>query len=241
MWDMPITVEVSDQSASNKVIKDIFLYFKHIDDVFNTFRSDSEISLINQGKLSVKDASHEVKLVLALCELIKQQTNGFFEYRKGNIIDPLGIVKGWAVKNASDDLLLKGIKNFYIDAGGDIQIHGKDKNNKSWDVGIRNPFNRNEIIKKLVLTDCGIATSGNYIRGNHVINPHNPGVPITDIISLTVIGPDVLKADSIATAAYAMGIYGIEFIEKLPDFEGYQIDKNGNAMYTSHFDQYVSA
>jgi thiamine biosynthesis lipoprotein len=96
-----------------------------------------------------------------------------------------------------------------------------------------------EIVKVLSLSDCGIATSGVYIRGQHIYNPYDEGAPITDIVSLTVIGPDIYYADCFATAAFAMGKEGIDFIEHLDGFEGYMIDNHHQATFTSGFSRYV--
>lgn len=239
LWDMPITITIVDSRATKKTVNNIFTYFSHIDDVFNTFRKDSEISRINANQLPKHRWSKEVKDVLALCEETKRQTNGFFEIRRNGLLDPLGIVKGWAVHNACDSLLDDGFENYYIEAGGDIETHGINEKGKYWTVGIRNPFNRRQIVKKLIIHNMGIATSGTYIRGNHIINPFAPTTPITDIVSLTVVGPDILEADRIATAAFAMGKNGITFIETLPGFEGYMIDSRGIAVYTEGFSKYV--
>ena len=65
------------------------------------------------------------------------------------------------------------------------------------------------------------------------------GRPIGDIVSLTVIGPDVLEADRFSTAAFAMGKSGIHFIEDLPGFEGYVVDGAGIATQTSGFKAFV--
>jgi thiamine biosynthesis lipoprotein len=245
LWDMPITVTIVDAKVTKKDINSVFAYFTHVDDVFNTFRQDSEISRINAGHLPRHRWSKEVKEVLALCEETKRQTNGFFEIRRNGVLDPLGIVKGWAVHKACDSLLDKEFNNYYIEAGGDIETHGSNDKGlpaqagKPWTVGIKNPFNRREIVKKLIVQNMGIATSGTYIRGNHIINPFAPTTPITDIVSLTVIGPDILEADRIATAAFAMGKNGITFIETLPGFEGYLIDSRGRATFTRGFAKYV--
>ena len=91
-------------------------------------------------------------------------------------------------------------------------------------------------VKIVYLSGQGIATSGTYARGQHIINPLEPNVPITEIVSLTVIGPNVYEADRFATAAFAMGKSGIEFIENLEGFEGYMIDSQGIATYTNGFD-----
>jgi FAD:protein FMN transferase len=106
-------------------------------------------------------------------------------------------------------------------------------------VGIRNPFAPAEVVKVVYPRGQGIATSGSYIRGAHIYNPHAPTEDIRDIVSLTVIGPDVLEADRFATAAFAMGNKGILFIEKLPGFEAYAIDAKGIATLTSGFEAYI--
>jgi thiamine biosynthesis lipoprotein len=131
-----------------------------------------------------------------------------------------------------------GFTNFYIDAGGDIEVAG-NKDGEPWRSGIRNPFNRKENVKVLAVTDKGIATSGTAIRGQHIYNPQNPDTLLQDIVSLTVIGPNVYEADRFATAAFAMGRRGIYFIEQLPAFEGYMIDASARATFTSGFERYV--
>lgn len=40
------------------------------------------------------------------------------------------------------------------------------------------------------------------------------------MVSLTVIGPDIYEADRFATAAFAMGVDGIYFLEKLGGVRG---------------------
>ncbi|MBE2272423.1 MAG: FAD:protein FMN transferase, partial [Anaerolinea sp.] len=65
--------------------------------------------------------------------------------------------------------------------------------------------------------------------------PRSTADALDEIVSITVVGPDVLEADRFATAAFAMGRMGIYLIESLPDFEGYMIDRNGQATFTSNF------
>ncbi|MDE2589438.1 MAG: FAD:protein FMN transferase, partial [Patescibacteria group bacterium] len=124
-------------------------------------------------------------------------------------------------------------------AGGDIQAVGKNYQDKNWRVGIRNPFDTSQIVKVLSVSNCGIATSGTYIRGQHIYNPHNSDKPITDIVSITVVGPNIYEADRFATAAFAMGKKGIQFLEGQKGLEGYMIDTKGIATFTSGFGEYV--
>ncbi|HET9946621.1 MAG TPA: FAD:protein FMN transferase [Patescibacteria group bacterium] len=235
---MPVTVEILDEGNVKKDIEDIFSFFVAIDNRFSTYKKDSEISAINAGKILLKDASLEMQEVFALSEQTKQQTNGYFDIKKNKTYDPSGLVKGWAIFNASQKLLSKGYKNFYVEIGGDIQVSGK-KQGEKWKIGIRNPFDRERIIKTICLEAQGIATSGTYIRGQHIYNPFKNTKEITDIVSLTVIGPNIYEADRFATAAFSMGKKGIEFIAGLEGFEGYMIDADGIATFTTGFETYV--
>lgn len=238
MMDMPITVEILDND-DRELMDVVFDYFTYIDSTFSTYKSESEISKYNRGEIGENLLSRDVQIILSLAEQTKRQTNGYFDIKKDSLVDPSGIVKGWAIYQAALILKEKAVHNFYLDVGGDIQVLGKNKNWENWKIGIRNPFNRFENVKILSITDKGVATSGTYIRGNHIYNPFHLDKIISDIVSLTVVGPDIYEADRFATAAFAMGKEGINFIESLPDLEGYMIDKDGKATYTSDFERYV--
>lgn len=238
LMGMPITLEIVD-SVTKAVFDEIFSYFKYIDQKFSTCKKNSEISKLNDGRLKLKDSSQEVQEIFLLAKETKKETGGYFDIYHGGKYDPSGIVKGWAVFNAARVLRQKGFKNFYIDAGGDIQVSGKNEEGRNWRVGIKNPFKQDEIVRAAILKNQGIATSGNYIRGDHIYNPiNNQSIP--DIVSLTVIGPNVYEADRFVTASFAMGKNGINFIEDLKGFEGYMIDKEGIATMTSGFEGYCS-
>ncbi len=240
MMGMPITIEIVDPQATGEIFNEVFNYFTHIDEKFSTYKSTSEITAINNGTLAVADASEEMQLVFALSEETKKETNGYFDIKTPNgKYDPSGLVKGWAIWNAAQLLEKKGFNNFYVDAGGDIQPHGKNAAGDPWAVGIKNPFNEVENVKVVYVGEEGVATSGTYIRGLHIYNPRGDGHPVSDIVSLTVIGPNIYEADRFATAAFAMGADGINFIEQLNGFEGYIIDKNKVATMTTGFEKYT--
>ena len=235
---MPITIEVVDSSVTQDDLDRVFAYFVSVDDRFSTYKDTSEISKINRGELSAAQYSEDMKTILALSEQTKKDTRGYFDIQHDGMLDPSGIVKGWAIQNAANMLKAWGFRHFYVDAGGDIQVSGH-KNGNLWRIGIRNPFNRNENVKVLALTDRGVATSGTAIRGQHIYDPYNPNTMLLDVASITVIGPNIYEADRFATAAFAMGKKGIQFIEKLAGFEGYMIDAQARATFTSGFERYV--
>ena len=232
---MPITVEIDD-CLDERIFDDVFAYFNYVDEKFSPFKSSSELTKINSGQVSKENYSSDMQTIFALAEETKKITVGYFDItaRDGKI-NPSGLVKGWSIYNAAKIIENKGIKDFYVEAGGDIQARGK-----TWKIGIKNPFEQKKIVKVLKLKDMGIATSGTYIRGQHIYNPFEKEKNITEIVSLTVIGPNVYEADRFATAAFAMGRDGINFIEKLEGFEGYMIDSDGQATMTTNFEKYVA-
>ena len=235
---MPVTVEIINDQAE-AAIDDTFEYFEQVDRRFSTYQPDSEISRVNAG-LPEADWSDDMKHVLRLCEETKHETEGFFDIEHNGDIDPSGLVKGWAIQQAADRLRQCGVENFYVEAGGDIQVGGRNADGGPWLIGIRNPANRDEVVKVVKLQSEGIATSGTAIRGQHIYDPHHPGAALMGVTSLTVVGPDVYEADRFATAAFAMGPDGIAFIERRPGLEGYMITADGQATLTSGFERYVS-
>ena len=237
---MTITVEVIDEGVVEEDLEKVFLYFDYVDQKFSTYKETSEISLINKGEIKESEYSQDMKIVFKLSEETKQLTNGYFDIRKNDgKIDPSGLVKGWAIYNSSKILKANGFNNFFVDAGGDIEVSGKNLEGDNWKVGIQNPFKPKEIIKVVSLSSCGMATSGTYIRGQHIYNPFKPSEALEEIVSLSVIGPNVYEADRFATSGFAMGREGINFIESLDGFEGYMVDLKGLATETSNFGKYV--
>ena len=238
IMSMPVVVEIVDQGATGEVFEEIFNYLISIDNRFSVYKKDSEITLYNEGKISKENLSEEMREVFELSEKTKNETGGFFDIEYEGKIDPSGLVKGWAIHNAAEILRKKGFKNFYVEIAGDIEVAGLNKENKKWAIGIRNPFNKQENVKIVYLSDKGIATSGNYERGEHIYNPKDKK-RANEIESITIIGPNVYEADRFATACFAMGKNGIEFIRNLADFEGYMIGHNKIATFTGDFEQYT--
>lgn len=238
---MPVTVEVIEETANSlKAVTEVLDYFRYVDQRFSTYKEDSEISRINHGKIREKDYSRDMKKVFRLSEEMKERTKGYFDIKtpKGSL-DPSGLVKGWAIFNASKILDKAGIENYYVSAGDDIQLKGYNKDGQPWSVGIRHPGEPDKIVKVIYLTKGGVATSGTYIRGKHIYDPiHQKSAD--GLVSLTVIGPDIYQADVYATAAFAMGKLGISFLQSLPGFEGYAIDSHDIATFTDGFEGYLN-
>jgi thiamine biosynthesis lipoprotein len=188
---MPIVVEVRDREVD---LDPVFDWFRWVDATFSTYKPASEISRIAFGELDVADAHPDVQWVLEQCEQLKTETRGYFDAYASGTLDPSGLVKGWAVDRAAE--LLDG--EFAINAGGDIVVRG------AWTVGIEHPLRRDAVAKVLEVEDLAVATSGSYLRGAHIVDPHTGEAP-EGILSVTVTGPDLATADAYATTAFAMG------------------------------------
>ncbi len=240
LMGMPITLEIIDASATEHEFETVFSYFEYVDRKFSTYKDDSEISCINRHEMTVEQSSEDMRAIFTLAEQTRQETNGYFDILHDGIYDPSGIVKGWAIYHAAEILRQKGFQDFYVEAGGDIEAVGRNGDRQNWRVGIRNPFKTDEIVKVISVSNGGVATSGTYIRGQHIYNPKKGGRLMTDIVSLTVVGPNVYDADRFATAAFAMGREGIFFIESLEGFEGYMIDRHQQAVFTSGWARYLT-
>jgi len=231
---MPITLNIVDPIVIQADLEKIFSYFTSIDEKYSPFKKDNELAKINAGILPLSQAKPEMQAIFALCSQTKTLTHGYFDIYHQGKYDPSGLVKGWAINNAAKLLKKSGFQNFYVDAGGDIQVSGLNAAGHPWKLGVRNPFNRFQNVKTFSFTNGGVATSGTAIRGQHIYSPHNPS-PITDILSLTVTGPNIYEADRFATAAFAMGKRGLDFIASLPGFSGFMIDKNEKTSSTPNF------
>jgi thiamine biosynthesis lipoprotein len=240
---MPVTIELVDDKAQAADLLAAFDYLRAIDENFSPYKATSELTLMNEGRLADGNLSEDMREVLRLSEQTKRETDGYFDIRRPDgRVDTCGLVKGWAIRNAARLLQARGYRNFFVDVGGDLQLHGVGEEKKPWRVGIRDPFDtaKDQVVRVIAASECGVATSGSYLRGAHIYNPRTGTFDLNEVVSVTVIGPDVYEADRFATAAFAMGRAGINFIERRPGFEGYQIDKAGLATMTTGFKDFVT-
>jgi thiamine biosynthesis lipoprotein len=86
----------------------------------------------------------------------------------------------------------------------------------------------------LAIAGGAVATSGTYERGPHVLNPFSRG-PATELISVTIVGPELISADAYATAAFAMGAAAPEWLQGLTGYESLVISPGGRGWSTEGF------
>lgn len=219
---LPIVVEV----RGGGVPEDVFDWFRWVDETFSTYKPDSEVSRIARGELAVEDAHPDVAAVLARCEELRVETNGYFDAYAGGSLDPSGLVKGWSVDRAAD---LIDAGEYMISAGGDVRVRG------AWSVGIQHPLERQAIAAVVDARDLAVATSGEYARGQHVIDPHTGAAP-GGVLSVTITGADLATADAYATAAFAMGArVAPHWVARLRDYGAMVILSDERVLTTPSF------
>jgi thiamine biosynthesis lipoprotein len=250
MWGTVISVDVRDAVAA-AVIDDVFEWFRHVDTTFSTWRDDSEISRLGRAELRLDDASTETREVLELCDRLRAETWGAFEVNVASDprvvqrpgfapIDPSGVVKGWALDHAGGLLRAAGAGNFAINAGGDVLVAGAPARGERWRVGIQHPHRRDALADTVHVTDTGVATSGRYERGDHVIDPRT-GAPATHLVAATVLHPELAVADAYATALVALGPDSTQWLTERPDVAAMTIDANGMVTLSAAYERHRRA
>jgi len=250
IWGTAIGVDVRDPMLS-RTLDDVFAWFHRVDDLFSTWRDDTEISRLARGELRLNDASIEVREVLRLCDSVQAESRGAFditfaadprvEPRPGlAAIDPSGLVKGWALERAADIISADGVRNFTINAGGDVLTRGRPAPGTNWRVGIQHPWTRAAVAAVVEGSRLAVATSGRYERGEHIISPLT-GTHPTGLISVTVIGDDLALADGYATATVVLGCEGMDWIATVPGVEALGITDDQRVITTDHFDDFRAA
>ncbi|MFF7644609.1 FAD:protein FMN transferase [Streptomyces canus] len=194
-----------------------------VNEVFSTYRDDSQVSRLARGELTVDDCDPEVAEVLELGAEAERLSDGWFSMRYEGRLDPTGIVKGWAVERAARRVAESGATGVSVNGGGDVQLLGVPGPERPWRVGVSDPLRPGglaAVVSAAGATELAVATSGTAERGAHIVDPRTGRSAVTDLLAVTVVAPTITWADCWATAAFAMGSReGLTWLESLPDVE----------------------
>jgi thiamine biosynthesis lipoprotein len=195
-----------------------------VDALFSTYREDSEVSRLARGELTVAQCAPEMAEVLDLAAEAERMSEGWFSTRYQGSLDPTGIVKGWSAERAARLLArVPGVRGVSVNGGGDVQMLGTPEPQRPWRVGVSDPLRPGglaAVISSVGVAELSVATSGTAERGAHIVDPRTGRSAVTDLVSVTVVGPRLTWADCWATAAFAMGSRaGLAWLESLPGVE----------------------
>jgi len=209
-----------------------------VDATFSPYRDDSDVSRFGRGSVTLAECAPELAEVLAACADVTALSGGYFTTRPGGRFDPSGYVKGWAIERAAAMLTAAGSAEHSVNGGGDIQCVGDHGPGQPWRVGIADPLRPGSLALVVTGRDFAVATSGVAERGSHIVNPHT-GEPATGLSSITVVGATLAATDAYATAAFAMGPAGRDWVESLDGFEAFAVTSGGETWQTSGFGAYL--
>jgi FAD:protein FMN transferase len=235
---MPISLALrgrhADDAAARAAWAGVMDELRQVDRVFSTYRADSAVSRLGRGELGLEDCPPEVAEVLALGAAAERDSHGAFSVRlpgpdgpNGRIIlDPSGVVKGWAVERASASLRALEGTDFCLSAGGDMTCRTLDPTGRPWRIGIEHPADPGQVIAVVPVLTGAVATSGAAHRGQHLVDART-GRPPAGVASVTVIAGSLTDADIDATAAYAQGTDAARWLEARPGRSGLVVWADG--------------
>ncbi len=177
--------------------------------VFSTYRPDSAVSRLGRGQLSLEECPREVREVLDLAERAREESGGAFDVRRTGpdgrpVLDPSGVVKGWAVDRAARALHGLVDTDVCLSAGGDLVCRTVLRDSPAWRIGIEDPSDRSRVVAVVPLRTGAVATSGLAARGAHIVDPRTGRTP-SDLASATVVADHLVDADVAATTAFVLG------------------------------------
>jgi thiamine biosynthesis lipoprotein len=213
-----------DKDLLAEAVDEVEEFFYQVDRDFSTYKSDSQISRIRRGEIKIEDATEYVQQVWALCEFSRELTLGAFDpWKAEGGFDPSGLVKGWAAEVGAQMLVEAGVENVLINASGDIVLRGGKPTDsgaiEAWNIGIASPEDTEKFVKIFDVVDGSVATSGDYEKGAHIIDPHT-GLIAIGARSASVIGPDGALCDALATALMVDGVDAQKWIGR-PELSEY--------------------
>ena len=161
-------------------------------------------------------------------------------------LDLGGIGKGWAAQQTVQRLQDKAPS--LVDAHGDIAISAPQADGSPWRIGVANPFDRTENVAIINISSGGVATSGrdarNWLRdgklAHHIIDPRTGQPAETDVLSATVIAPDVMQAEAITKTLLILGSENATlWLDAHPEFAALLILEDGQVITSQNFEDYL--
>lgn len=115
-------------------------------------------------------------------------------------LDLSGIAKGFAVDAVADALAGQGLHHALVEIGGECAGRGLRPDGDPWWVDVENPPGVLLAPLRLALHQLSVATSGDYLRGGHTLDPRTGWPAIHPTTAVTVLHASCMHADGWATA-----------------------------------------
>lgn len=136
----------------------------------------------------------------------------YFIKKKNTAIDFSAASKGYIVDKTVQYMKKQDMKNFIVNAGGDLYADGLKYGKGRYKIYIEKPGEKQDYLSIIKLKDKAVATSGNYERyfidesGRRIthIFSGNDFEPVNNYQSVSVIADSAEKADAYATLFFLM-------------------------------------
>ena len=229
VWGTVLIVDIASKNLTEKELENgisqATTFVHRVDNLFSTYKENSQVSLLRRSELMIDDADPEVIEVWNLREQVKSLTSGAFDpWSVSGGFDPSGLVKGWAADKCAELLKSLGIEHVLINAAGDLTLRGGELNEgeiRPWMIGISDPENPDNVVKTYEIFDGAIATSGDYEKGAHIHDPFT-GLIAIGAKSVSILGPNGAITDALATAVMVSGIDGAPWFDQ-PELREYEV------------------
>lgn len=227
----------------NSAIADACEILHEADRIFSLYKSESPLSQLAAGNTSVAQCPPVVSEIWDECERWEKVTDGWFSpFTPEHTFDPSGLVKTWAAKRAAECLVANGIRDFTLNAGGDVLVSDQASQDLDWRIAIAKPVSIADAeAGALAVVDLrgsqfrAMATSGSAERGSHIWSPKSDTDPAKAMLQISVLAKDLVEADIWATAAFAEGPSSLARIDGHPDLEAFAILADGQIAATPGF------
>ncbi len=208
---MPISLALRGRHADTvhgaRAWEAVLASLRWADDVFSTWRPETAVSRLGRGELTLAECPSEVAEVLGLGEHARRASDGAFDVRRvvdgREVLDPSGVVKGWAADRAAAALRDLDDTDFCLSVGGDV-VCWAAVGRPEWRIGVEDPRDPSRVLAVVPVRDGAVATSSAAHRGDHVRDART-GLAPTHVASVTVVHSSLTVADLAATCAYLQG------------------------------------
>ncbi|WP_448628421.1 FAD:protein FMN transferase [Geodermatophilus sp. URMC 64] len=233
---MPISLALRGPHATDRRVlaawAEVVAVLREVDRVFSTYRADSAVSRLGRGGLALADCPPEVGEVLALGAAAEAASGGAFAVRRAGpdgavVLDPSGVVKGWAAERAAAALRALPDTDFCLSAGGDLLCRTLDPGAPPWRIGVEDPHDPSRLVAVVPVHTGAVATSGTAHRGAHLVDARTGRRPL-GVASVTVVAASLTDADIDATAAYAQGTDAARWLDTRPGRAGLVVWADGS-------------
>ena len=166
----------------------------------------------------------------------------------GMALDFNAIAQGYTVDVIGEFLESQGVKNYYVNVGGEVVVKGKNPHGKDWRVAIEDPDDGKAADDQshsvlINMKSGGLATSGNYrkfyikdgVKYSHTLDPET-GYPVQDrLLSATILAKDAMTADAYATVMMVLGLDKAKaYLNAHPEMDGYLIYSGDNGEWLTY-------